>query len=172
MHAAVVTVTKVVYWFTLLLWHSSDGKYASQPRYMNSVQSLVHYIYAERSLRETQGCWALLSEQDFSMLLSGCVIKVLREGWSPHGSSGLHMWPGLIVVPWRSQVSLTHEHGLLSFCLCHTLNGQHMAADNANCSFYPGLTSQGINKPSQTLGASFCRAVEERARLGFLLQGH
>lgn len=58
------------------------------------------------------------------------------------------------------------------FCLRQTFNGQHMAVDNANCPFHPGLTSQSINKPSQTLGASFHPPMEEMVRLGFLLQGH
>lgn len=80
----------------VVYWHSAVGKYASWPKYVSHMWTL----YQRRTqLRGTLGGRALLSEQDLGMLLSGCVIKALWEGWSSQGSSGLHMWPGLIVVP-------------------------------------------------------------------------
>lgn len=45
----------------------------------------------ERSIDTARLRAPLLSELNSSVLLSGCVIKVLSEGWGSHGSSGLHM---------------------------------------------------------------------------------
>lgn len=96
--------------------------------------------------REAVARRAVLSGQDSSVLLSWCVIKALWEGWSSRGSSGLHMWPRLIVVHRDLRLASHRSQGFV-FRLVQTLHGQHMAVDNANCPFYPGLTSPSINKP-------------------------
>lgn len=80
--------------FKLLYDKSADGINATQPQYINSIthwHTQEHNINIEGRLSETQGCWALLRELDSGVLLSGCVIKVLQEGWGSHGSSGVHM---------------------------------------------------------------------------------
>lgn len=127
-------------WFTFL-----SRLVTQNPNRRNSISHSHKHewnINTTRARGRRSFCWA-------GMLLSGCVIKALWQGWGSHGSSSLHMWLWLIRVPGRSQVSPTLEPGLLSFILRQAFNGQHMAVDNDNCPFYPGQASQGINKPSR-----------------------
>lgn len=111
--------------------------------------------YQSVSLANTQGHGVLLSKQCECEHVISCVCNSSTlctcrlAGRGSLGSSGSHMWPRVWGLPWWFQVSLTQEPWL---CPSLSLNGQHMAVDDANCPLYTGLASQGINKTPKHRG--------------------